>query len=1537
MAKSRKCDRCGGKASPWIPRKRSDAGDKMLCAGCKQTERSARLASVMKVSEAEAVPDRRPYGSATSGNGTDFGWDDDLAPEGYHPLMAPLPTSVWERYAKKQELRGKPLVPMASQSIINRRMQGDEGKTSSLRTTAHELAPAEHGAHHVTPGAGLTQHLQEAHGVAPAPAAIYGGNPKHHYKLHNEGADHTHGPDGSVIPNAGPAAHSGFGSMSSEDKVKHLVEHHGLPHGGADTIVQSDPDYANKFHSEHHVKPGHSSYELTPHEHTENGKFSLAHPDNMGQQGMNTHLLSHHGISPEHIENASKATSPSVPVAHVLKGLHNKAHSTGFGTDGHEHEHWAGGSFAHQTPHSIEEHTAHLKHAHGMSDSELAEYKSSPFGGAASTLAHVHDDLHSSSITGHEHSGHMDVGKPTVKSGNFSDEIEAHLASSHGLDQSQMDQIVGGHSFGGSSHMQTLNTHHGALHKQLGASADHQHVPTVYPDVKTPEQVAKEAMHHHLKYEHGHQGTIHGNGDFEHAGAHDPEAYGYQGHPGHEHGVTSDPTDITQKLPSTWKTPEPGATDGYGVKSGHPFHYQHAEDMDAGNLKQHMASHHDGGDILSGFLNFDSHETTLQKHAQAHATGKIVTPHSHEISQSGLNEFGRKQYGGKEPEPLSNTHPAVENESDALAHIIKHHPNISAEDYSSKTSMQDFHTKLHTPEGGYALPAAPDGHDHAEPKGPSTGIPIGTHLVSHHGLSQDQVASMTPAEFKAHHEELHARHSELDLGHGHLTPGGAVRDPKSATPNPHHAEMRGNPDHPAVHEWYHGTSGAYDGPPKNATELQEDHGRWGNFGGGDWNNHAGTHWTSLHQMARDFNGGDNRVIHAKLHMSNPITYNSLNHMSHDAYDRLHASGDMEDDGRWTGHHDDDSGYNHCCSDDLLDYAKGGRRSDGKFGMERYRDSLRASGHDGIVVRNQADSPDGHWNAIPLSADQVEVTHASCHGSHGDERDQDVREFRQNESKLTKGWQHPKAFNPKDYTGGKELPDKDDVDGAGAKKSAAPELPHIREGRGNKRGDADPYRLGRDLGGSGGEECEHCQSHSHESDSCDAYHCDHCDEWGNHNSDECDNKWCSVCDEHGGHTADEEHEECEHCGDYADHSSDEHQDKWGEHPDKVRPEGYCPSCETSTKNNYGKTSCTECGEKLPDWGKLASHGTPVKPEDYAENGETDKYDYGPKKNATTNAQKLGVGQEYPLAAHLYHHHKSDVGGKEYEDEDGEFDHDKLAYHHQHLHADPGWAKEQGFEVDHAHPTLYPQYKSHESMTPAEVHAHMLISHAAKKDGGKDGTLPHAELLSMTSAEAVEHHKKLHAAQNAIPWGQKDEDGDMVAKVSHSHQLPDDHPTNAPSEHSPKGADLMDHIASDHGIAAVKGPKFKTAMDQPGVAEAFHQHIHDSATPSADPHNPKFHTHTPEANAVASGKQKMLDHLAEHHGIDEAHAMHGQYQKMNPGELTQAHDQEHHSMFPTGKDPEHTHFGQNPSAEGWVQPHKQASRRATLTDYFEEVTA
>lgn len=1259
---------------------------------------------------------------------------------------------------------------------------------------------------------------------------------------------------------------SGTG-MKGKEFVQHLKDHHGLSNSDIVDLkdqgkhpdaspMQAVHDWHEHVHT--HGDPGHA------HQSANDGPEQLKHPDKYSVSSLHGHLLEDHGINPDHMENAINGTFEATNASHVVHMLHNKAHAEGQNNFAHTHENWSGGPEVHK--------------------------------------------------------GHQDVAKPFWGSPpSTAQKSLAHLTASkkdggHGMDPAEVASKSGALPWDDDKKSQAAYENlHGNIHMHGGADLGHQHVPTTQPNVLSPEKIKKEKLKKHLKDYHGVDYS--GNPENHHSELHDPEAFAYQGHPNHEHPSWDKHGPVTQELPSSNSLPSnknPGPDDFVSGKPFSPGHHEHPANMSANDLANHIAMKHSGwqvgkngadttapssGDFSSSFFDhlLDAHtkskEQLLQEHALHHASGE-TDGHTHEsVGMTSPLEDQNAHYGS-EPEIQTDTHPAVQNDHEALAHIIKHHPNVTDEDYGDwakshpygKPSMVSYHKALHTPGSktamGNTLPKVLDGHDHAEPSGVPTTIAVGHHLVHEHGMSQEDVAGMTPAEFKAHHEQLHLKASELDVGHGHDYPGGPQRDPRVMLPNTHHEAMRDDSKDVSTQEWYHGTGTEYDGPPKNATELKNDHDFWGNFGGGDWNNHIGTHWTSLHQMAKNFNSGSSRVIHAKLHMGNPIKYNSLNHMTHDAYERLHASGHMQDDGEFLGNHSDDIGGtgSGCCSERLLEYAKGHHRDDGKFGLEAFRDSLRASGHDGIHVRNQADTPRGHWNAIPLSADQIEITHGGCREYHNDARDNDVDEFESNRGKLTHGWEHPKRYKEDQYTGSLgHLPSDDEVSAAHGAKGAAPTSNKTAIGR----GDSDKYITGSldDL--------------DHDNDT--SHWCSHCDEHGDHESDDCQHsKWCSVCEESGDHEAGDSnspHSYCDHCEEYADHSSDDCE----ENPENWKKESYCPHCDQVHKENLHSETCHNCGENLPDWGKLQTFGKPVKPHEYQEDGETDTA-FG----HASEAKLQGFNSSSELASHLYHHHKSDVGGKAFDD-NGSWDEESLKHHHQWLHQNPDEAKSQGFQVDHEHKNLYGQFKK--KMTPEETHAHLMLSHVGP--GGGIGSLGMKDVTSMTPEQAVTAHKKTHDADDAVQWGEKDSDGDLIHKVTHTHNLEGDQ-GSFDEEHYPKGDHLLVHIQDKKFHMAGLPPHVTDVFEKhPKVAEALHQQLHQNFGPSAEPGVGKYHVHTPEMNEDLENNVAIKKHLVDDHGVDKNH-----YQVKSgksTEDLMELHHQEHTSQFPTFQKPDHTHMG------------------------------
>lgn len=1369
---------------------------------------------------------------------------------------------------------------------------GDDAPNHTHPEEGDAVATQEAGKKHphpkdMSPGE-LGQHILDLHGIKPAGLDHIKENGAHgvpngtdhenllnwhqqHHEVHSlhGGTPHEHEDQASVLPHSQ--------DTSPMDFINHLTNDHGMkPHeiqainkgyeaGGAAGPLDAIHDWHELEHAAGEV-PGHSHAQ----QQSEAQPEVMKHPGKFTNSSLHSHLLVDHGIDPDHMANAIDGTFSSTNASHVVHMMHNAAHQGGQVTNPHSHENWDGGEKVHP----------------GHTD------EGKPFWGAPPS-------------TMQKHLNHLVA---PVKEGG------------HGMTVSDINDQAGVNweTSDEDAHEAYKNLH-GNIHKQGGV--EHQHVPTIQPGVKSPEKIKKEKLQQHLKDFHGVEYST--NPQMDHGVLHDPQAYGYKGHPGHEHPGWDQHGPVTQSLP---KDP---LYQGHTTMPIAPGHHEHPTTMSAQELATHVLIHHKGfqnGKKVPGgeadtndFVDdmFDlaaaqkSHAELLQDHALKHATGE-TNGHTHEPLgiEDPLN--ASNPHHGFEPEIQTKTHPAIEHDSDAIAHILKHHPNVTQDDYNTwgksyqgtKASVVAYHDALHTKDAkngnGTKMPKVHDGHDHAPLSGPPTTIAVGSHLVHDHGMDQADVAKMSPAEFKAHHEQLHLKKGEFDLGHGHDYPGGPMRDPKVHLPNTHHEAMRDDSKHPAVQEWYHGTGSEYDGPPKNATELQEDHGFWGNWGGGDWNNHVGTHWTSLHSMASDFansgqtsqnkgNSGAGRVIHARLHVRNPIVYNSLNHMSHDAYERLRASGHLQDDGEHSDSHDDDNGYNTCCSNALLNYAKGHHRSDGKYGVEAYRDSLRASGHDGILVRNQADSPHGHWNAVPLSADQIEITHGGCKGTHDDERDDDVSEFNQNATKLKKGWVHPKSFSSDDYVGRLgHLPDNDEVNKAHELKKQV--KPSVKDAPG--RGDSDPYTNGRNLGSADGFDDE------------DNIWCEHCEADGDHESEDCQvSKYCSVCEDHGDHEAQDYHEHCDHCNDYADHDSDDHEDEYGEHPDHIRKEGYCPHCDTSTKDNYNQSDCQNCGKQLPDWGKLMVHGKPVAKGEYKSSGETENAKYLPASQAKKHGfSKTDGGPE--LAAHLYHHHGSDVGGKAFETADEQWDPDALSAHHQWLHHNSDEAERQGFSpVDHSHKSTFGKFKPHSAMTPEAIHAHMLLSHVGK--GGGVASHSMADIMAMTPEEAVEAHKKSHDADDAVAWGEKDHAGDLKPKISHTHDVEatSELPGMSPHTHMPTGDALVEHMGSKAFHTSLNDKVTTFLKGNPKVAEALHTQMHENSSPASEPHSKTFHVHDESFQKGMDQHAAIKKHLIDDHGAPENHY---EIKGASVDDLMTLHQQAH-AQIPVFKTPDHTHIG------------------------------
>lgn len=641
------------------------------------------------------------------------------------------------------------------------------------------------------------------------------------------------------------------------------------------------------------------------------------------------------------------------------------------------------------------------------------------------------------------------------------------------------------------------------------------------------------------------------------------------------------------------------------------------------------------------------------------------------------------------------------------------------------------------------------------------------------------------------------------------------------------------------------------------------------------NCHVGSHWSSLHKMANDFHGNTKRVIHAQLKIKNPKVYDNLNHMAHDAYERLYAQGEFQDSPHDRHHdngHEDDSGYNQCCSGSLLEYAKGGAgRNDGKNGLQRYRDSLRADGHDGILVRNQADHPSGHWNAMALSPDQIDIKDAHCPEGHdhGDERTNDKQQFLDNHDKVMKqpdGSTWEKGYST--YRTPNDLPDSDAVDAVHAGKE--PEDSHHND----PDYDGDWSSGNEDEGGG--------------------IYCESCDEFGNHEESE-HWEYCPVCEEDSEHGGDSmeygPHDHCEHCDDWADHDSDNHEDEWGDKPDEYRNEDYCPHCGDYDKNNRDEANCVNCDKQLPDWGQIKTKGMP---HDYKYSDvEKSRHPYDPAggdANAPEHSGKTGW-----LAMHLNMHHGSDDNFEGFDNPDGSTNADALNEHHKWLHMGGDAVGQAGYDVDHKH-AAFATHNNHDDMSDEDFKAHMGIHHPGIPTDGD-----HSSMESMKS-----NHDNAHGH----PWGVSG-NGDLVGKTPlHNHEGDPTSPgakANAPMM-TAHPDDLLGHFIGYHAIGGKLNEQVlanSTPEEQQAAHSALHQTTNISQTPwqkheHNDDGSPEFTDSAKkfydDHDGNGQGKPEdmhahaqLLSHLVKTHGNNST--KHGSISSLNYESLMEQHAEQH----------------------------------------------
>lgn len=216
-------------------------------------------------------------------------------------------------------------------------------------------------------------------------------------------------------------------------------------------------------------------------------------------------------------------------------------------------------------------------------------------------------------------------------------------------------------------------------------------------------------------------------------------------------------------------------------------------------------------------------------------------------------------------------------------------------------------------------------------------------------------------------------------------------------------------------EWYHGSEHDYESfeDPSAYSPLQYEEQDPHSVDTSHWNTLLGNHFTSDHQVAKDFAEGRhssesnrsneplNHVIHARLHIKNPKVYDSEHDMDQEVHEYEHGrgntihsyfTGEDEDDGWGGGYHEPGSGYGSAQSysndekkpfarDDTEDFhpkAVGWlNHHPDKYDIAmRYKKRLTDQGYDGIVYGNEFEES-RHGKAakcaIAFDPDQIEIT------------------------------------------------------------------------------------------------------------------------------------------------------------------------------------------------------------------------------------------------------------------------------------------------------------------------------------------------------------------------------------------------------------------------------------------------------------------------------------------------------------------------------------------------------------------------------------
>lgn len=268
----------------------------------------------------------------------------------------------------------------------------------------------------------------------------------------------------------------------------------------------------------------------------------------------------------------------------------------------------------------------------------------------------------------------------------------------------------------------------------------------------------------------------------------------------------------------------------------------------------------------------------------------------------------------------------------------------------------------------------------------------------------------------------------IDLTRRAVPPGNMRSTWGSHTSALQHEPVLRNP-HTKGDEWFHGTraypeelsQGGFQDPmaaSEEAYELPDSE------PSGHWNALLGTHFTTDHEVAKQFAKGEHEsgqnsrmdesdrpvyegVTHARLHLNNPKVYESEHDIDHDAYEHEHGLGnhpsehipEMDSDDEYDREDAQESwpnayrlhetyGHGQIPRDDYTPLGEPGHghpertlwlntHPDRHGIASRFRERLQKQGHDGIIYGNEYEKSVHGKNAVSAIAfdpHRVEITH-----------------------------------------------------------------------------------------------------------------------------------------------------------------------------------------------------------------------------------------------------------------------------------------------------------------------------------------------------------------------------------------------------------------------------------------------------------------------------------------------------------------------------------------------------------------------------------